>query len=202
MEYYKEYAIRCKHCGELISTKSITFNELINSNYTPEEACNELDLMNFCCRMEINNPVTVFFNMENREVIEGIKSLDAVLTPDLPIINDTNPINPVFAACLGSSVPQQNVLPTFKQFAAPIQKETRTVQIVPGNDIIPQIGTIDDAPTGEAIDVTATNQTEFAPPHAIGLPTINPDPTFVQPTIYVGKDAQVRILNGRTFLAQ
>jgi len=98
MSYYKEYPIRCISCNELLGCYSDLFEELLENNYTPEDALNELNIFNYCSRINMLNPTLVSFNMENREVIEGLKDVKNVDIPD-PLNFNLKPA--VFTSCIG-----------------------------------------------------------------------------------------------------
>jgi DNA-directed RNA polymerase subunit N (RpoN/RPB10) len=97
MESYREYPIRCKSCGEQIACYAPDFEQAIEEGFTPEEALNQLGITDYCSRIAMLNPVIVAFNMENRQVIEGFKSIDAAQEED---IQSGYASQPIFSACM------------------------------------------------------------------------------------------------------
>jgi DNA-directed RNA polymerase subunit N (RpoN/RPB10) len=234
MDTYKEYVIRCKTCNEQIACFASDYEALLSAGASVEEALNELGIMEYCSRIAMMNPTIVAFNMENRAVIEGFKSVDAVLDTDA---QEESTSQPIFSACLGAgtlnpainplAAPQllQNTMPGIRtQPNAPGQLTGRPqlpgiqtlgqirpitapilqgVTGVPIRPIIPDIDPEGDQPLGIGIPVNIPEKTgEFIDPVVVGVPTINPDPTIQQATIFVGAGKYVNVLNGRTYLAQ
>lgn len=109
MESYKEYPIRCKTCNEQLSCYSSTYEDLLSSGLTIEEALNELGIINWCSRSAMFNPTIVAFNMENREIIEGFKDVNAASEADS---QNESMIRPVFNPCMGTGVAIQVGKPT------------------------------------------------------------------------------------------
>lgn len=99
METYEEYPIRCKTCNEQLSCYAPTYKELLNSGLSIEEALNQLGITDACSRIAMMNPTIVAFNMENREVIEGFKSVDAANEADA---QNESQSRPVFNPCMGA----------------------------------------------------------------------------------------------------
>lgn len=97
METYKEYPIRCKTCNEQIACFSDNYEILIDSGYSIEEALDELSITAPCSRITMMAPTIVAFNMENREVIEGFKSVDAA---DEETAQNESISHPIFNQCL------------------------------------------------------------------------------------------------------
>lgn len=252
METFKQYPIRCKTCNEQIACFAATYEALIASGQSEEEALNNLGITEYCSRSAMFDPTIVAFNMENREVIEGLKSVDAADEADA---QKESTEQPVFSACIGannqigkpvltsptvsplarviSDTPATRVIPNAPgvvmptvalttlntrpgiktiTLLQPTQRATTDIQqgIQPVltspplvQPIIPTIelgGEIE--AYGAGIAVTAPETKEFQIPTIVGVPTINPDPTIVQPTINVGFKHQSRVLNGRTYIAR
>lgn len=306
METYEEYPVRCKTCNEQIACFSEDYKALIEAGSTIEEALNELGIMVECSRAALMNPTFVSFNMENREVIEGFKSVDAATDDDA---QNESMARPVFTPCLPTQSPQgapvlgpqtitlpgpttpglpgmmqprvtapgipgilqprvqpigptvgpqlrlqtTTVQPTLQPLVQPrvqtttlqtrvtavatpmlaglqtiamVQPTTRVTPttrpqltqgirpavvqpiiapemiapIIPGIDIpgnIEELGIAIPVKDADPIDVT-----KFHEPLEVGLSTINPDPTVPLVQVYVGAGKYVRVLNGRTYLAQ
>lgn len=221
MYSYDEYFIRCMTCGEQIACKAALYNELRASGSSPEEALNFLGITEECSRSAMLNPPKAFFNMENREVIEGFRSVEATDEPnpffDADLANDAKR---VFTSCLcqGSQSPQNIPVPVpvaqsarrlanvpMLQNLLQPNRRTNTVQDIIINteldkdlDYLVQTGAISE---GIYIDSSDTQQT-FEEPTAVGIPTINQNPIYAQPLINVGAGKRTRILDGRTYLAQ
>ena len=97
METYKEYPIRCKTCNEPIACFSYDYEALLNAGFSIEEALDELGITDYCSRQAMLNPTIVPFNMENREVIEGFKSVDAANDADA---QNESTSDPIFSQCM------------------------------------------------------------------------------------------------------
>lgn len=267
MDTYKEYPIRCKSCNEQLACYAPDYEALLEAGSTEEQSLNELGIMAYCSRIAMMNPTIVSFNMENREVIEGFKSVDAANEADAQNESITRP---VFNPCMGAG---GGVIPTVRPVLAapaltPARPEPiRTLPNAPGivqpttqltirpttgaaapgifgqgmpvirpglpMRITPQVtipavinapqpvpeilsptivapivtgielGTeIEALGVGIPVELPAGATNKFEEPVAVGVPTINPDPTVQQALIYVGAGKHVRVLNGRTYLAQ
>lgn len=182
MDSYKEYSIRCKTCNGLIAAHSGIYESLLQSGLSIEEALNNIGLTNWCCRINMMNPTIVTFNMENRDIIEGYRAVEAV---DIPNPYTINLSPPIFNSCLGNVIVQKSVIPT-----------TSTTNIFPGHDL---------SKMGPGIDVTSISTTtdeSFQTPVSVGIPTINPDQTRPRNIIDVGVGKKVVVLNGRSCLAR
>lgn len=133
MESYKEYAIRCKTCNEPIAYLAPTYEELLASGVSTEEALNFIGLTEWCSRIAMLTPTIVTFNMENRQVIEGFKTVDAVDGPDNYY---ENPSSPVFTQC---SVNRINPLvPPNVQITIPLPTRVTPNIPVPQKPVGPQ----------------------------------------------------------------
>lgn len=108
MEFYKEYPIRCKTCGEQLACYAEEYEQLLESGYSIEDALNELGITDYCSRIGMMNPPIVTFNMENREVIEGFKNVDAA---DEDTSQKESTSHPVFTACIGPGSVIQTAAP-------------------------------------------------------------------------------------------
>ena len=232
MEYYNEYPIRCKSCNEQLSCYSTDFEAYLDAGNSIEEALNYLNIMNPCSRIAMANPTIVSFNMENREVIEGFKSVDAA---DESEAHNESTSQPVFSSCLGNTAPIQSVKPVInflpsnlsptisptqpQPLVRPLKTGIQTISLMKASPnspgpVIPQIipTTVqpiihgiefnNETPIGVGIPVSIQEPKKFEEPTLVGIPIINHDPTIAQPTIFVGHDKFVRVLNGRTYLAR
>jgi DNA-directed RNA polymerase subunit N (RpoN/RPB10) len=72
MNYYREYPIRCKTCNEQIACFSFAYEELVARGYSLAKALDEIGITNYCSRISMMNPVIVTYNMERRDLIEGV----------------------------------------------------------------------------------------------------------------------------------
>lgn len=220
METYEEYPVRCKTCNEQLACFSSDYNALLQAGLTQEEALNQLNIMNYCSRIAMMNPTIVAFNMENREVIEGFKNVDAATEEDAQRESTSRP---VFSSCIGLQAgppllgeqmvpPRVQALPIRPAtLQLPVQPLTQRTQepFVPIQIARPQpvaTGIVKDIniedlgvgiPVKDAVDIT-----KFREPTAVGVPTINPDPTIPQERVYVGAGKHVEMLNGCTYLAR
>lgn len=211
MEYYKEYSIRCMTCNEPIACFSTMYEEMLASGVSGEEALDNLGIEEPCSRIAMMNPTIVTFNMENREIIEGLKDLQLGDQPDPYLIND---FNPVFNACLENY--QQNII--IKPTGAPItslfssnqrnpvapiiqSNDTSTSAIIPGVEFGVDLTDIE-AILGPGLEVPIKENTKFEEPTMVGIPTINQDKTQQKINIKVGAGKQTLVLNGRTYLAR
>jgi DNA-directed RNA polymerase subunit N (RpoN/RPB10) len=183
MEYYLEYPIRCKTCNEQIACYSYEYEEYLKAGYNVQQALDQLGLMNFCCRISMKDPVIVTFNMENREVIEGIKkidSADAFGTSTLKTA-ETN-----FDKCIET---QKTEIPLILK-----GKGIQPLAAVDLSNVIP-IG------TGIDVDIAEVSGI-FTVPETVGLSTINQNNLEKAELIPVGAGKESKILNGRTYLAR
>lgn len=186
MESYLEYPIRCKTCNGQIACFSYEYNELLNAKYTIQQALDQLGLMNFCCRISMKDPVVVTFNMENREVIEGIKKID---TADDFGVSATGSANTTFGACTVSEVVQ------------PVVKEIK--QKIKGVQPIAPVNLTNAVAIGDGIDIDVVEMfEEFVTPTVVGISTINRFNLSKPEIRSVGSGKESRVLNGRTYLAR
>jgi len=128
METYKEYPIRCKTCNEQIACFAEEYENLVDSGLTIEETLNTMDIMHPCSRQAFMNPVTVNFNMENREVIEGFKTVDTVTDED---IQKESTSRPVFTACLGDPLVTKAPLIIGVKTVPTVQTRVQAAAVVP-----------------------------------------------------------------------
>lgn len=217
METYREYPIRCKTCNEQIACFAPDYEAFIGAGYTIEQALNELGIMDYCSRIAMMNPVIVGFNMENREVIEGFRSVDAAIEANA---RKESPGRPIFTACLGqafTNAPTAPLITVQPRGTVP----PRPVVVQPTGGLLKPLGPV---PTPAAFQ-TLTQQAlqaqieelgpgipvnipehvitgEFIEPTMVGVPTINPNPLAPVATINVGAGKQTKVLSGRTWVAR
>lgn len=184
MRTYKEYPIRCKDCNEQIACFSKRYEQLVrkyttsagvNGSFAIEKALNEMKIMEPCSRMSFMNPTTVFFNVEDRGLIEGTKDVDILIPSQkklLPKVNlKANLLE--YDKVIGSST--ENRLKPFSEEELQQREEEET---------------------GDAL------LTEFIYPTIVGIPTINPIFGVENDFVSAGTNNRVRVLNGRTYLAR
>lgn len=76
--YYDLYPISCFSCGGNIACFVPKYHDLIDSEYSPEQALNELRMRDDCCRYLFTRSSPVYFDMERRDVIIGIKTINQI----------------------------------------------------------------------------------------------------------------------------
>lgn len=219
MDTYREYPIRCKTCNEQIAAFADTYEGLLSAGLPIEEALNELGITDYCSRNAFMNPTIVKFNMENREVIEGIKSIDAATEADVATaIQGT----PVFTACMMDVTPTAeapqapavteaaptlirrrivgrpetatNVKPLVKPLAADFTATHTEAEI---EAEIEELG-----PGIEVVMPETLNPNVFVEPVSAGIPVINENPVLQAALMNVGAGKQTKVLNGRTYLCR
>jgi len=169
---HKEYLIRCKTCGEQIACFASDFEDLIKNGMSQEEALNEMGIYQWCSRIAFTNPSYIFHNMENREVIEGFKTVDMIDGPD-PY--NYSVIKPTFTTCLNK----------------PITVDMKQTKQTKGFALAPEIKKI----TPEVEEL----KTNFEVPKIPGFSTINENPMMERVYQIVGQDKESEVLNGRTY---
>lgn len=139
MDSYKEYPIRCKTCNEQLACLAEEYEALVSAS-SIEEALNDLGLTCPHSRIAMMNPTIVTFNMENREVIEGFKSVEAADEIDAENNSFSQPVFPHcikeniigLKPCIGDALPvtinpvlpTTNVLPPIRSPALGVGLET------------------------------------------------------------------------------
>lgn len=186
MNSYKEYAVRCATCGGQIACFSYHYEQMIDNGSKPEDAFRELKLDDRCCRIEMLNPTIVFFNMENRGVIEGYISPQAVDEFDS---NKGSTSIPIFGAC-GTKV---------HQLTEPAVTNYDNTKI--SHPIIRDIMSISNKEIVSS-EPLEERSTEFTNPVLVGFPAINSNNIKQMEKNYVGANKYSQILNGRTYLAR
>jgi DNA-directed RNA polymerase subunit N (RpoN/RPB10) len=195
MDYYFEYPMRCKSCSRPLA-HLVEQYELIANTESRVEALDALGLTRYCCRAAIMGPSRIYFNQEDRNVIEGEKNASAqplleLVLPDLPPVRPRSPppaikrvgkhsrsTQPILAALTRPSVAPRTVAkPVLAPTVIPI---TTPVVLV---DLPPEL---------------------FQPPPA-NLSSINrPSPGLgvVPVTQALTKTLSVEVLTGRTYLCR
>lgn len=80
--YYKEYPVCCQTCGELIAAYAPMYEALI-VEMSIKEALDSMGIMAYCSRSAMQNPTTVFYNLEIRKLIEGCADINSIDESDL-----------------------------------------------------------------------------------------------------------------------
>ncbi len=214
MEWYREYPIRCKTCNEPLAVHSPHYEALISQNYSQREALDFLGITLYCSRIAMMNPTIVMFDMENRAVIEGYEDVDASGSEDPKMvfgqcIGDPKQVQEApmllgFRSTKKATVPKpspktkqspktaEEAKQPMKSFLGTTRKPIKNEEIILP-DLIPN--------ENEYISITAPI-IEKTEPVLVGVPVINHDPTVPAVLLNVGAGKQIRILNGRTYLAR
>jgi DNA-directed RNA polymerase subunit N (RpoN/RPB10) len=181
MEYYKEYSIRCKSCNEQIACFVPDFESLKSTGMTEEEALNEIGITETCSRIAFIHPTYVFHNMENRELIEGFKTVDNIETSNP---NNSSFLQPYFNPCLDDSKININ---------EKIEENT-TFSLVKSlkSKIKPLI---------ENRELVEDKNETFKYPTLVGFSEINYNPLIGDEFMDVGSMKKSKIINGRTYYA-
>ena len=189
MDFYKEYPIRCKTCGAQLACFAADYELSLERGESIENALNDLNIDDYCCRQSMMNPPIVTYNMENREVIEGFKSVEAV---DETEIQKESTSEPMFSSCIGqtglTSVPRL----LFRREENPFIKN---------HPKIPELG-LDATSISTSIPIDLPPSDKFILPTIVGTPTINPNILVAPVNVYVGAQKTAEVLNGRTYFAR
>lgn len=187
MQTYKEYPIRCKSCNEQIACFSKRYEQLVRKYTTKagvtgslaiEQALNEMKILEPCCRMAFMNPITVFFNVEDRGLIEGTRDID-ILIPNRKKI-----------------LPKVNLKANLLEYNKTTSSSSTTIE-----DRL-RIISEEELQQREEDEAGATLSTEFVYPTVVGIPTINPIFGIGDDFVSAGTANRVKVLNGRTYLAR
>lgn len=82
--YYNRYPIRCRTCYRLLDNKANDVEDIIKgypkpTNATLVKAMDDAGLIMYCCRDRFLSPEIVYYNMENRPVIEGVRPVNEAI---------------------------------------------------------------------------------------------------------------------------
>jgi DNA-directed RNA polymerase subunit N (RpoN/RPB10) len=213
MDTYKEYPIRCYTCNEQLACHAENYEQLLSTGVSIEDTLNMLSITNWCSRIAMQNPTIVAFNMENREVIEGFKSVE---NADVNNAQISSQFTPIFSSCLGEIAVQESIDITPRRelpeellsmrprtgFNSQIRSITKPTSSVPSLDTSLLAASVPVPATDEGIEVNVVDEDEFKIPTIVGIPTINYNDTLIKQVIDVGAGKKVEILNGRTYLAR
>lgn len=217
MDFYYEWPIRCITCGEQISCIAATFTTLRDSyldqgskgqgpkdqGFTTAQAnstaCDDLGIINPCCRSALFNPCVTMFNMENHQAVEGV--IDVTTANSISTSRSDGNISA--GICQEAAVISQpvNTLTLFSQPRAamtdvtvpPIARSS-TVGLQPIRDKVETV----------TVDQYVEENTEFDAPTIPGRPTFNYDPTFPHIPTKVGPNIKytTMTLSGATYLCR
>lgn len=216
MNSYRAYPIRCKTCNNQIACYAMDYENLIrnvfakdsdiNKTHAIEKSLNQLGLMSSCCRISMMNPTIETFNMENRELIEGIRHVDTIgsnkIVPRIPI-------TPVLATseAKSSSINTSRILSSGMSISRKgrqiggMVKPTSTIVVKSASPITKVEDLVLDSSTPEnLIDLSTPKNFEY--PTQVGIPCINDTPEIYEPSVNAGNNYKVSILNGRTYLCR
>jgi DNA-directed RNA polymerase subunit N (RpoN/RPB10) len=180
MDRYIEYMVRCKSCGFCIAGISDDYEDLVlNQGMSRVEAFQALDITEdrTCCMDELMNPVTVFFDMTNRNVIEGLVPVE-----NADKYKGMNPDD--FLSQFGTCLEYADLSGVPRKKSKTKEKKTTDNWFDDEEDEIVEVG-------------ESGNNTL---PQVPGMPTINPS-THPHKRIDVGSGKTTVKLSGRTFMA-
>jgi DNA-directed RNA polymerase subunit N (RpoN/RPB10) len=179
------YPIRCKSCNNPLAQLEKSYKELIKHNYSREEALRELGVVNLCCMMAMQNPTIIFFDVENRSVIEGIKDFDSTSLRE-------NKSSAPFTA-------NMKVNANAREKGSVVNKKSFVEGGILASGLKP-LGEKNDESEAIVVD-NVSYDNAFKAPSIIGFPTIN---DTGEPLLYidVGSGYTTRVLSGRTYLAR
>ena len=176
---YDQYNIRCKTCNEPIAQLANTFLSYVDSGMTQEDALNEMRITEPCSRSEFQCPTKIYFNMENRDVIEGMLKVEVVSPFDISTVSRSQYS---FASCMPT---------TDKGIALVAPSIDQQGFRESDKDLL-----------GGGIPLDIPQQTKFIYPTVPGTPTINESDFGVRSKVYVGANRSIQVLNGRTYIAR
>lgn len=193
MSYYVMRNVRCKSCCKVIGHLAELYKALLDNGYTTDQAFDEIGLDRYCCRKEMFCPFRIRFSMENRQAIEGsitvgeipIK-MQAEMIPNHPLIKSPGK---KFATESGKAQSSNEDGKNKQQkdfFKEPSKKNDTEEDFF--EDIFEDEVEIEE----EAKDMSF--------PTYLGIPTYN---TCTFPPVYVrvGDGYEVKVIGGRTYLA-
>lgn len=85
--------VRCYTCGKVIGHKWNTYQKLLSSGVSIEDALNRVGLVRYCCKLRLRNPFRTIINMDRQQP-------QVELSKDLVTTNrglNTNPVAPLDA---------------------------------------------------------------------------------------------------------
>lgn len=189
MESYKEYPIRCITCNEQIACYSYIYESLISNGMLMNQALDFLNIKNPCSRIAMMNPVIVTYNMENRQVIEGLKNINDASEDDITPLSSKK----IFGGCLGQDIKKKKeTIIQQDKIKLKDQKISEARNILRRDDLGEPI----------ALNASSVDDLSFKYPKAVGMLTINRDFGIKEVYVDVGNDKSIAVLNGRTYLAQ
>jgi DNA-directed RNA polymerase subunit N (RpoN/RPB10) len=79
MSSYKEYVIRCKTCNEEIACFAPHHEENLATGMSAQSSLDSLNIRNYCSRIAMMSPTTIFHNMQNDAVVNGEISVESAI---------------------------------------------------------------------------------------------------------------------------
>lgn len=182
MSYYVMRNVRCKSCCKVIAHLVDPYKALMDNGYSMGDALTFLGITRYCCRKEMMCPFRIRFSMENRQVIEG-----SITVSEIPI------------KLQGERVPNHPLIkvPSKKFEMSSGKAENNNFQNTKNNEKEEE-DFFDDI-FDEDIDLEIEER-ELIEPNYIGVPTYN-NSDFSDVYIRVGDGYEVKVIGGRTFLA-
>ncbi len=203
--YYNEYTIRCKTCFEPIASKSKLYERLLSTGMTTEEALNELKIMMPCSRICMMNPTPVYYNMENRGVVEGTVSIESAITElfDTSMHDSSKSTALSFKSCgiedyEYETEEQERREAELELLGVSSKEAPRGADVLGFN--------IDDLGEGISLDDISAAIEKMPQkqrvPKFVGIPEINSKPKANNTRVHVGAGMYSEVLQGRTYLAR
>lgn len=213
MDTYELHPIRCFTCGNQIQARAEAFAYYARLMGSMEEAVNALGLMEPCCRMALMVPTIINFNMENRRLVETLRSdgfLNQKMTPK------ENAAISVFGSCMTGNIPGGNLNTAGKPAELLFDNKlsmnigditvdmenmrSKIIGISTGTELTENDMDNNGIPLNQLRLVT--DEENFVYPTMVGIPVINYNKNLKEEYADVGDNKKVLILNGRTYLAR
>lgn len=213
MDTYKLHPVRCFTCGNQIQARADAFEYYSEIYGSMEDAANSLGLMEPCCRIALMVPTIINFNMENRRLVETLRS-DGSLNHRLT--QKENAAVSVFGSCMTGNVPGRNLnttgAPAKLLFDNKLSTNISDMQVdmdnvsskIAGISTGTEITENDMKNKGIPLNQLKleTDEENFVYPTMVGIPVINYNKNLKEEYADVGDNKKVLILNGRTYLAR
>ena len=183
MNFFIMYPVRCETCNKELAYLQDDLEQLLAIDPSVEKALNNLGVMRYCCRTNLMNPTSVFYDMENTDVVNGtrnVKEFTNLANPTITPIQIRQPISILQnLPSLGSSILHKSTIPSLS-------------------------GTPVGTPVAIPIDESRLrNTSNFDIPQYVGVPTINPSKLTNPEVLSVGENNKIMtipILTGRTYI--
>lgn len=202
MEYYIEYPVACQTCNENVACHVEDFLQLKSIGMSEENALNELGIDLYCTRLAFRG-TCVPFNMEHRKAIEGIIS---VTEASYETANDVSIGKASFGTCNDYNNQMKGkgskMISTSSSSAAPSVAKVTISRFNVGKNTEKKLAETVPETFNAPIELNVVEQTTFEKPTLPGIPTFNPRKGIPQEIVIVGENNKVKILTGRTYLAE